>query len=760
MEDFETQVEIKQKKENVVGGIVGAFLGSLLGVACIVIVGQMGYVASICGLVMAVCSLKGYELLSGGMSKKGAVISSVVILLMTYLAHQLDWAISVASAWDEGIFDCFRAIPYLREAGYIEGGSYWGGLAMLYIFTLVGAVPTVLAGLHGDSTPDLPAGQVAIAGEAETEVELYPSEKKWANPLRFSASLSMLFGVVIGLVMLLLWMGKTNEPEGAPIWWLFAALGCLGSCFVMMFIAWPKVMLCDSDFQVLARSNGTVWKIRLSALNVMDTYRFTKKNGNIQALRWEKLSAEDQARARVSITRAIGLLQSGQVMGGSALSRAVMPLTDLEITGEDHWRWKGTYSVRNGKRKKVSIAKAFPNFAPVQGMERPDGPMPWRWSLFVTALVLALLFGGAAALAGGDSIRDTLDLNGPGKTKEPPTAQAPESTEIYTVDNVTFQMDAALEADSDHEFSDPDRDLSYSVSVLHGQSRDDATEVLMEPIGENRLKTDFQGFSFLYAAEEDVIIPMTAADGAEYQHGLLTVNFTDGSAIQKAVALAEDGTLFTVTAQRGKKVKEADVNAALLYILESAQVTAQANPLAEITEENYQSLFRLYEEEYETIGVGYIKVPEDMFGYADAFVDVYVPYSDAPEYLNDGYAIRSAAHGMEVTVTMAYTDGNAADVVDEAADALINSGVYTYEEGIGETQYVEDYDIAYKQVLYLTEDNEEMQLAVLYADTRDNGYYYSAQITYQLERTDDLYSVTVAELGDVFALSLPEFDPM
>ena len=141
-------------------------------------------------------------------------------------------------------------------------------------------------------------------------------------------------------------------------------------------------------------------------------------------------------------------------------------------------------------------------------------------------------------------------------------------------------------------------------------------------------------------------------------------------------------------------------------------------------------------------------------------MDVYVPYSDAPEYLNDGYAIRSAAHGMEVTVTMAYTDGNAADVVDEAADALINSGVYTYEEGIGETQYVEDYDIAYKQILYLTEDNEEMQLAVLYADTRDNGYYYSAQITYQLERTDDLYSLTVAELGDVFALSLPEFDPM
>lgn len=757
MTEFESQVEVK-KRENVVAGTVGAFLGSLIGVVCIVIVGQMGYVASICGLVMAVCSLKGYELLGGGLGKKGAAIASILMLIMTYLAHQMDWAISAASALEMGIWECFRAIPYLREVGVIEGPRYWGGLAMLYIFTLVGAVPTVLAGLRGDSMPDLPVTQSAIAGEAETEVTLYPACKKWANPLRFSASLSILLGVVPGLVLLLVWMGQENASDGAPIWWLFAALGCIGSAFVMMFIAWPKVVLCSADFQVLARSGGTVWKINLSALNMLDTYRFTKKNGSIQSLRWEKLSEEDQTRGKAAITRAISLLQSGQVMPGSALSRAVLPLTDLEITGEDNWRWKGTYSVSSGKRKKVSIAKSFPNFSPASGMEQPTGPMPWRWSLLITALVVALILGAAAAFAGAEAFGE-LDFGSP-KAQEPPAVQIPESTETYTVENVTFQMDAALRADSDHEFSDPDRDLRYTVSVLHGQDLDGAKEELMTPIGENRMKSDYESFSFLYVYEEDVVIPMTAADGSEYQHGVLTVKFSGGDAIQKAVALSEDGTLFTVTAQRGKKVKETDVNAALLFILESAQVTAQASPLSEITEENYQSLFRLYEESYETIALGYIKAPEDMFGYEDAFVDVYVPYSDAPEYLNDGYAIRSAAHGMEVTVTMTYTDGSAADVVDEAYETLIDSGVYTYEEGIGETQYEEDYDIAYKQVLFLTEDGEELCLAVLYADVRQNGYYYSAQITYQLERTDELYPLTVEELGDVFALSLPEFDPV
>lgn len=51
--------EKKQKKENIVAGIVGALIGSLLGVLCIVILGQLGYVAALSGLVMVICTLKG-----------------------------------------------------------------------------------------------------------------------------------------------------------------------------------------------------------------------------------------------------------------------------------------------------------------------------------------------------------------------------------------------------------------------------------------------------------------------------------------------------------------------------------------------------------------------------------------------------------------------------------------------------------------------------------------------------------------------------
>ena len=122
----------EKKRENVPAGIVGAFLGSLIGVACAVLIGQLGYVASISGLVMAVCALKGYELLGGSLTKKGALISTLLILAMTYLAHRLIWAVAVADALHDGIFEAFQEVPDLLDRGIIESGPYWGDLIMLY----------------------------------------------------------------------------------------------------------------------------------------------------------------------------------------------------------------------------------------------------------------------------------------------------------------------------------------------------------------------------------------------------------------------------------------------------------------------------------------------------------------------------------------------------------------------------------------------------------------------------------------------------
>ena len=77
--------EKEEPRDNVIAGTVGAFLGSLIGVACIVLVSKLGYVAAISGVVMVVCAIKGYAMLGGQFSKRGAVISGLMIIVMTYV---------------------------------------------------------------------------------------------------------------------------------------------------------------------------------------------------------------------------------------------------------------------------------------------------------------------------------------------------------------------------------------------------------------------------------------------------------------------------------------------------------------------------------------------------------------------------------------------------------------------------------------------------------------------------------------------------
>ena len=138
-----------RKKENLIGGIAGALIGSAIGAVIIVLLGQLGYVAWISGAVMAVCALKGYELLGGRLSVRGIVISVVCMILMCYLGNRIDWAIFVAKELDVSFADGYTLIPLLLDEDIIAGGSYYGNLAVVYLFCIIGAVPTILGILSG-----------------------------------------------------------------------------------------------------------------------------------------------------------------------------------------------------------------------------------------------------------------------------------------------------------------------------------------------------------------------------------------------------------------------------------------------------------------------------------------------------------------------------------------------------------------------------------------------------------------------------------
>ena len=140
-----TTQQKKQKNENLIGGIVGALLGSVIGVVCIIFFSQLGRVAVLSGIVMAVCTLKGYEMLGGKLTKKGVVIGIIMMIFMTYIGGRIDWAILIAREWEVDLFEGFQYVPVLLAEDIIKKGNYWGNLAMLYIFTIGGAIPTSIS---------------------------------------------------------------------------------------------------------------------------------------------------------------------------------------------------------------------------------------------------------------------------------------------------------------------------------------------------------------------------------------------------------------------------------------------------------------------------------------------------------------------------------------------------------------------------------------------------------------------------------------
>lgn len=138
------QLAVKNKKGNVITGLVGAFIGSLIGVALWVIVYALGYIATICGIVLAVCIVKGYEMLGGKLNKTGIIITVLMTIFMVYVANYLSYGYEVYSAFkDMENIDIFQAVrlvkPMLSEYDDVKR-SFIADLALGYVFTSIGTI--------------------------------------------------------------------------------------------------------------------------------------------------------------------------------------------------------------------------------------------------------------------------------------------------------------------------------------------------------------------------------------------------------------------------------------------------------------------------------------------------------------------------------------------------------------------------------------------------------------------------------------------
>lgn len=131
-------MEIEAKKENVIAGIAGVLIGGIIGGAAIVLIGQLGLISALSGVVLAFCTLKGYELLGGKLSKVGIIASIIVMLVVPYFADRVSWALVIMEEFEWAFGDAFLYVHEVVEEFELQS-DYWKDLLFVYAFTVLGA---------------------------------------------------------------------------------------------------------------------------------------------------------------------------------------------------------------------------------------------------------------------------------------------------------------------------------------------------------------------------------------------------------------------------------------------------------------------------------------------------------------------------------------------------------------------------------------------------------------------------------------------
>lgn len=137
---------VKRVRENVFTGLIGALIGASIGAAVIILLGRIGLVASISGFILAVCTLKGYQLLGRKIGIPGIIICLALIVITPYVADRIEWAMVIKKTYaDMGVslVDAFRVVPEFIKEGAIDKVSYIKSLGLIYLFAGFGAFGTL-----------------------------------------------------------------------------------------------------------------------------------------------------------------------------------------------------------------------------------------------------------------------------------------------------------------------------------------------------------------------------------------------------------------------------------------------------------------------------------------------------------------------------------------------------------------------------------------------------------------------------------------
>lgn len=737
--------EKKAQKERIGRGVLGALLGALLGGAVIVFEDRTaGTFSPIFAVAAAIAVFQGWRQLAGGLSKRGAVICVIILMAVIAGANQINCTMEVIETVDAlrgrdfvEVFGAYEEIPEVREIQ----SWYQGHLLVLYLFCLLGSLPILVRAFRKPrARTKAELEEILLGKEPESDQEehpelqgtLYPFRKAWMKPVRISAG-GAAVALLVVLVVLMMLMPRLEERFGIRLEFGMIA-GIFLSFLPLLWISLTITRYCNV-FQILyVRAAGRLWRVNLMKLcRVGD---------------WEALPLARQAVVRDDILWELENILEGDF---SAIhSGAITELRDIQAEKEDRWSWTVSYETNSGARKKLKIPKGYPDFVPVMGMERAEGPTPYRWLPGLAALALTAVFlSGGFAVDGWRMTRDGGDApawDAHAVPEEPSLPEVPvrvpETYTEYELSEILFRMDAAFQH-SQRRFVDSGTGTFYRVYTQYGVDRDSAWDTLT-----SHVQVDdplYDRFQAVYSGE-DLLAPLN--ETARYN--IVSVYLTDGTVHHTAAVLSDTGALLTVEAEhKAADQSPEEVLANLMYTL---QTVCFQGP--EVTEENYQSQIHISEvRNCAYMAAAYLKT--DLFGH-EAFVDVYIPYSDAPIYAAGGRAVRTEAHGLRVYAAIVPGE-NAKAVIEERQRELETTGL-VYEEGVDDQFYREDLNAAGKLTVY--QENGRRRNTILHAEELWEDWYLLREITGVEERMDEEYLPLLKELEGITGLTIPVLERM
>ena len=137
------QLSAEKRAFPVLPGVVGALLGSIPGILLWIILGQVGFIAGICGWLMIRGAILGYGKLAGGIDRRGEILSTIVALLMPIVSEYLGIAVSVYRNFHESygvtVGEAVSSVPlYLAEPDVIQGVIF--SLIIGYVLIAIGFI--------------------------------------------------------------------------------------------------------------------------------------------------------------------------------------------------------------------------------------------------------------------------------------------------------------------------------------------------------------------------------------------------------------------------------------------------------------------------------------------------------------------------------------------------------------------------------------------------------------------------------------------